>query len=271
MKKWVVFITLSLALVLMLGMSVSAANGQTIEEWRDYYSTCGLNETGVHMFADASLKTPLTPKYLQVDMSIDKLVDLPDDAWIGMAFVDTSDYAMNPGNNDPKGLLFMLKNRGGTLNLSCYTTGFGKAYFENLQLTVNAIGALKFELIRDEENSSWDLYLNGVKLNSDSTIFADLKIADFTDADGKTYLAFAAYDGTGDAPNARSWTIKNVTDVDPNAPTITIVPTTTTAPTNTPVNSESDNENPHTSDVSYLGLVGISLLSSAAFVISKRK
>jgi len=271
MKKRVVIITLSLTLVLMLGMSVSAANGQTIEEWRDYYSTCGLNEIGVHMFADASLKAPLTPEYLQVDMNIDKLVDLPGDAWIGMAFVETSDYAMSPGNSDPKGLLFMLKNRGGTLNLSCYATGFGKAYFENLQLPANAIGDLKFELIRDEANSSWNLYLNGTKLNPDATIFADLETADFTDADGKTYLAFAAYDGTGDAPNARSWTIRKVTDVDPNAPTVTIAPTATIAPTDVPAGSKDDSENPQTSDPSFMGLVGISLLSSAAFVFLKRK
>ncbi len=266
MKKIALITVLLMTLVLAGGMSVSAANGQTLEEWRDYYSTCGLNEIGVHMFADASLKAPLTPGYLTVDMNVDKLVDLPADAWIALAFVNTSDYAMNPLNNDPNGIVLMLKNRGGTLNVSCYQTSFSKAYFENVQTTANSIGDLKFEFVRDEANSTWNLFLNGTKVNPDNTSFATLATTDFTDEAGNTYLAFAAYDGTGDAPNARSWTVREVSDVDPNAAAPTATPTVepTAAPT--------EGTSPQTSDVTMIGMIGLALASSGLFLkAGKRK
>lgn len=266
MKKLSILLMLVLVMILSTNLSVFAANGLTTDEWRDYYKTLGNNETGMHMFADASYKTPLNPNYVKVDMNIEKLADQPADAWISMGLVNTSDYALSPTNNDPAGLCFMLKNRGGKLNLSCYSTGFGKAYFENTQLDVSATGTdLSFEFVRDDANSTWNLLLNGKNVNTDDKTFKDLKASDFTDSNNKTYVAFAAYDNQNDALNNRVWTILKVTDVSPNASASTTPTSTTTQEsTSTPVS------NPKTSDdfpmgVAILGLAG-SLLLSLMFV-----
>ena len=278
MKKRTILIMVSLILSMAVCFNVSAANGLTADEWRDFYSTCGNNDRGMHMFADAACKNALNPNYIKVDMTIEKLADpAVNDAWIALGIVNTANYAMSPVNNDPAGLVLMLKKSGGKLSVSAYSAGFGKAYFENSVMeSIAATGTdLSFVLKRDSANSTWNLYLNGSKLNADDTTFKDMTTASFTDENGKAYVSFAAFDAHSDALNARVWTVLGITDVDPEAQpssgsstseTVTSTSSSSSVTTSSPSSPETSGMVP----VAFPAILTFSAAAIVAVVKSKR-
>lgn len=203
-------------LMSMMSMVAFAANGLTPEEWNDFFKTTGNNEIGMHMFADAACKNPLNPDYIKVEMNIEKLIGGGVDAWMTLGFVQSAENPMAVAQGTPKGVSFMLRNNEGKMNLLAMKDGVSNVLMEvPKQEDINIIGDLTFEFERDAANNTWHLYVNGKKMDADNNVFAGIKPEDFTDANGKTYVSFAAYDNTGDAMNSRVWTVKNITDEKP--------------------------------------------------------
>lgn len=263
--KTVVFILLVGVFAIMVPVLGYAANGMTLSEWNDFYSTCGNNETGMHMFADASCKNPLDPNYISVDLNIEKLAEEPVDAWIAMGFVKSYDDPMNLVSGTPEGINLMMKNSGGKLSLFVCKNGVGNPLMDLVKLdSINAIGDLSFKFMRDESNNTWHLYINDQRIDADDNVFSGVNVSDFTDSNGKTYVAFAAYDNTGEALNNRVWTVNNITDKDPQK---------ATGNGDKQENTVADSgKNPATSDggIALYLILSVVSLSILALVIRKR-